>query len=86
VPQETLDYVQAITGRSLFDWRAPAYTLIAADAGTTDIAISRNSGSNWVEQVPLPGAVPSGSVSIFGDGAHAVAVGGASSGKIWTYS
>lgn len=73
MPQAALDYVLNITGRTLAEWAAKGYALIAANKATSNIAVSKNSASSWVDQLPDPGALPMACVAIAGNGADAVA-------------
>jgi hypothetical protein len=38
--------------------------LIAANAGTSNIAVSTNSAGSWTDQLPNPGALPNARVAI----------------------
>jgi hypothetical protein len=84
MPQAALDYVLNITGRTLAEWAAKGFALIAANKATSNIAVSRDSASSWVDQLPQPGALPMASVAIAGNGADAVA--GAASALWFTRS
>lgn len=78
---QTPTYVLNITGRTIWEWAADGIKLIAANAGTSNIAVSNSSGGSWVDQLPQPGALPKASVAIAGNGVDAVAGTGST---LWT--
>ena len=60
---------------------AKGFRLIAANAGTSKVAVSSNSAGSWTDQQPDPGVLPQASVAIAGNGAEATAAAGAA---LWT--